>query len=424
MIYIERYLYQVTSKDRKVLRNIGARIAEIGNLPIMDDRRRLWKKLNALEAERPMILCEMCGVMDEIVPLNTLECEGEWSREIERSLKSKIFHFENVCDDMIIEPRITYNYKVNISNFGVASVMHSGSYADILGSYRWDPPITNIEEGIKKLHFRELSVDLDTTITNKSLLEDVFYDILKVEHRGWYFWTQGLTNTLILNMIGLEGLMYAMYDQPEQLHILMSFLRDEQISFLKWHEEQGLLISNNQDDYIGSGGCGYTDLLPQKDYILGERVRLKDMWGLSESQETVGVSSDMFEEFVFQYQLPVISLFGFACYGCCEPIESRWHIIKHIPNLRRVSVSPWSNQEKMAEYLSNNYIYSRKPNPTLVSTDIWDEELIHNDIRRTLDITRGLNVEIVLKDVHTLKKDSARMGKWVCIAREELENMG
>ena len=63
----------------------------------------------------------------------------------------------------------------------------------------------------------------------------------------------------------------------------------------------------------------------------------KTSGGLSESQETVGVSPELFEEFVFQYQLPIISRFGFACYGCCEPVDSRWHVIKKIPNLRRVS---------------------------------------------------------------------------------------
>ena len=412
----------ISVKDREVLRKLGSRIAEIGNLAVMQERRKLWKKLNALEAERPMILCEMSGICDVIVPAHGLQCEGEWARGVERGLRSRIYHFENVGDDVVVDPYISYKYKINRSNFGLQPVVHSGSYDDVLGSYRWDPPISDIEEGMKKLHFRELSVDHDATSANKSLLEDVFAGVLPVEHRGWYFWTQGLT-IAIIDLIGLEGLMYAMVDQPEQLHRLMAFMRDEHLNFLKWHEQHGLLFANNQDDYIGSGGCGYTDLLPQKDYIPGMPGRLKDMWGLSESQETVGISPEMFEEFVFPYQLPVISMFGFACYGCCEPLDSRWHIVKRIPNLRRVSVSPWANQKKMADYLSKDYIYSRKPSPTLVSTAHWDEGLLREDIKHTLDITRGLNVEIILKDVHTLCKDPERLAKWTRIVREEIENL-
>lgn len=413
---------KVSEKDKNILSKLGYRIMEIGSSPEMSQRRRLWKKLNALEAERPMLLCETSGVIDEIIPVSMLQCDGEWAKSMERRLRTQIFHFDEVEDDFIIEPRVTYSYKVDIGSYGVAPIIQSGSHDGKMGSIRWDPPIVHIEEGMEKLHFRRLSIDHEATEKERAVLESVFGRILPIEHRGWYFWTQGLTIAAI-DLIGLEGLMYAMYDDPEQLHRLMGFLRDEQINFLSFFEKQGLLFSNNQDDYIGSGGCGYTDLLPQEDYVSGKPGRLKDMWGLSESQETVGVSPSMFEEFVFQYQLPIISKFGFACYGCCEPIDNRWHIVKRIPNLRRVSVSPWANQEKMADNLGKDYIYSRKPNPTMVSTDFWDEGIIRGDIRKTLEITRDLNVEIVLKDVHTLCKEPDRLGRWAHIIRDEIQQV-
>ncbi len=414
--------YSLFQKDREILRELGKQINEIGNQAKMEDRIKHWKKLNALVAEKPMVLTELSGVLDEVIPLSSLDCKGEWAKGIERRMRSKIFQYNCVGDDVVIVPRVTYTYNVTASDLGVAAIRHTGSHEGGVGSYRWDAPITDIDEGLKKLKFRELSLNREATEANIELLHDVFDGILPVEHRGWYFWTQGLT-IAVIDLIGLDGLMYAMYDQPEQLHKLMGFMRDEQLHFLEWHEKQGLLFANNQDDYIGSGGCGFTDLLPQKEGILGEPGSLKDMWGLSESQETVGVSPDMFEEFVFQYQLPIISKFGLACYGCCEPIDRRWHVIKNIPNLRRVSVSPWANQENMAEYLGKQYIYSRKPNPTLVSTAKWDDELIRNDLRKTLEITKGMNLEIVLKDVHTLQGDAERLQRWVEIVREEIEKV-
>ncbi|MDP7287961.1 MAG: hypothetical protein QGH94_08205, partial [Phycisphaerae bacterium] len=76
-----------------------------------------------------------------------------------------------------------------------------------------------------------------------------------------------------------------------------------------------------------------TDELPQADFT--GRVRLIDMWGFCESQETVGVSPEMFEEFVFPYQMPILERFGLNCYGCCEPLDNRWHVVKRFPRLRR-----------------------------------------------------------------------------------------
>jgi hypothetical protein len=96
------------------------------------------------------------------------------------------------------------------------------------------------------------------------------------------------------------------------------------------------------------------------------------MWGFAESQETVNVSPEMFEEFVFQYQLPILSRFGLNCYGCCEPLNKRWYIIKRIPGLRRVSVSPWAQFDDIAEKLGKNYVLSYKPNPAYLAVKSLD----------------------------------------------------
>lgn len=410
---------KVSDKDKQILRTLGEQVAIIGSNKVMEEKRHLWKKLNALQAERPMILVETCSVVDELMPLKVLECEGEWARSCERDLRLKLYHYENIDDDMVIEPRIRYGCVIDSSDYGFKVERHKGDNGQGKGSYTWDAPITDIEEGLKKLHFRSHKIDTAATELQKALLEEVFEGVLPVVNRGWYWWTQGLSIDAI-DLIGLEGLMLAMYDQPEQLHRLMAFLRDDKLNTLDWFEKQGILFPNNEDDYIGSGGCGYTNLLPQKDYIPGKPGRIKDMWGLSESQETVGVSPEMFEEFVFTYQLPIISKFGFACYGCCEPLDKRWHIVKRIPNLRRVSVSPWADQEKMAEYLGKNYVYSRKPSPTDISMSYWDEDILRNDLKKTLQITRGLNVELVMKDVHTLSNQPWRLGRWAQIVRETM----
>jgi len=215
--------------------------------------------------------------------------------------------------------------------------------------------------------------------------------------------------------------MFDMVDNPEIIHKLMKILRDGTLEKLDFLEENSLL-SLNIDSYVGSGGFGYTEELPNKGFD-NNRVRTKDMWGFCDSRETVGVSPQMFEEFVFPYQLPILKRFGLGCYGCCEPLERRWYLIKKIPNLRRVSVSTWADLEKMAEYLGNKYILSMKPTPTDLAVQVLDEENIRKKIREALKITRGCVVEILMKDNHTIGKNPKNVINWVRIVKEEIEKI-
>jgi len=176
------------------------------------------------------------------------------------------------------------------------------------------------------------------------------------------------------------------------------------------------LTLNNENDYLGSGSIGYTRDLPREGWSKGDPVRMKDQWVLLESQETVGVGPEQFEEFVFPYQLNIAEKFGKCYYGCCEPVNNRWHILKRIPNLSRVSISPWTDEKFMAEELGNRIVYSRKPNPTLVSTVRFDEDAILADISKTLSIAGDCRVELIMKDVHTLNNKPERLARWVELA--------
>jgi hypothetical protein len=128
----------------------------------------------------------------------------------------------------------------------------------------------------------------------------------------------------------------------------------------------------------------------------------------------------MFAEFVFPYQLPLLERFGLNCYGCCEPVDRRLDAILSIPRLRRISVSPWSDQDICAERIGKRFVYSRKPNPAHVCSG-FNERAVREDLRSTLRYSSGLNLEIVLKDTHTVQFDRTRIPRWVAIAREEID---
>jgi hypothetical protein len=63
----------------------------------------------------------------------------------------------------------------------------------------------------------------------------------------------------------------------------------------------------------------------------------------------------------------------------------------------------------MAEALGSNFVFSRKTNPTLISTEQFNEEAIRDDIRKTLSAARSCRLEIIMKDVHTLNNDPERL---------------
>ena len=134
------------------------------------------------------------------------------------------------------------------------------------------------------------------------------------------------------------------------------------------------------------------------------------------AQETDGVGPNQHDEFVLEYQLRLLKRYGLVAYGCCEPYTHKFAMLKKIPRLRRVSVSPWCDVEKAAEELGDGIIFSWKPNPAMLVGEL-DPRRIRDRIRRVLDVARHCALEIVLKDTFTIQGEPWRIETWSEIAR-------
>jgi hypothetical protein len=330
-------------------------------------------------------------------------------------LRKELAWGESIRDDKPIEPLFEVGYTYTDSEWGVEETYHGGVSGQ---SYAWEGGITGPDD-VAKIGVPRIQVDYRTTLETLACATEVFSGILRVGLRAVWWWTLGMTWDLA-RLVGLEKMLYLLYDNPGMVHRIMGILRDGYLAKLDYLEQNGLLSLNNNHAYVGSGGIGYTRELPRRE-LDGTGVKPADMWCLTESQETIGISPDQFEEFVFQYQRPLQSRFGLNCYGCCEPLDTRWHVVKKTPNLRRVSVSPWADQGKMAENLQDSYVYSRKAPPSLLALPRIHEEAVRADIRATLEATKGCVLEIIMKDNHTLGKNPDNLVQWVRIAREEIE---
>ena len=405
-----------TLADRDILRNLADRYRAHCEAPRNQGLIRRWYDHNALNQGQPLVVSDPEGAWIELIPESTLEVGDPTLRGAERWLRQKLYTIEVLQDDQGHEGAFPVSWKVNHGHFGVEVVKHHG---DDRGSWKSEPPIKDLKKDLALLRHRQPQVDRAATAAEQARMEAIFGDLLPVVRGPWLWWTDGITIDVI-DLIGLDRLMMAMMDEPDELHALMAWMRDEHLAYTKWLAREELLHPKNGAQTVGSGGMGFTRELPGKDHVAGAPYRLCDIWGFSESQETVGVGPKEFAEFILPYQMPIISQYGLTQYGCCEGLERRIDLILSIPRLRRVSVSPWAKEEVMAAKLGNRVIYSRKPLPTLVCCG-FNEATIRADLRKTLAIAKDCQLEFILKDTHTVENQPWRLARWVAIAHEEID---
>lgn len=146
------------------------------------------------------------------------------------------------------------------------------------------------------------------------------------------------------------------------------------------------------------------------------------MWGSANSQESIGISPEMYNEFCFPSYRDACAPLGQLYYGCCEPVHPFWEDVRRLPNLKKVSVPRWCDQRLVAEALrGSGIVFSRKPDPNFLSVDqTLDEAAWAAHIRQTLELTRGVQVEFIVRDVYTLHGDLGNARRAVQIARREI----
>jgi len=402
----------ITQKDKKILRDLAKRVADIAELPIMEQRRHMWKQHNQLKRVRPMILVFPEGSWRELLPQSVLQCEDEAARQMEWELRRRIYYHEHIHDDSVIEKKWVVYKDIKITDWGLQPKRRPSSKET--GSWGFQPVI-NHHSDLKKLKFPEVQYDEKESMRRLEEAQELFGDILDVQLKGISHISFHLM-ALYCELRGLEQVMWDMYDNPNMLHEAMAFFEEGYRRLLQQYVELNLLSLNNDDTYHSSGGVGYTDELPKPDFD-PDRIRPCDMWASAESQEMAQVSPEQHYEFVMQYEKRLLEPFGLNGYGCCEDLTNKLDYVLTIPNIRRISISPWANVEKCAEKLGNKYIFSWKPKPSYLVGN-FDPELIRNYIKYTLDVTKDCVIEIILKDTHTCENHPERFTQWTDIAQE------
>jgi len=203
-----------------------------------------------------------------------------------------------------------------------------------------------------------------------------------------------------------------MYENPDELHKLLAFMRDA-------------ILKNNMDaERMGhySLTSGQNQAMPYASGLAAPHpnsgpVKRSKIWGFCAAQEFTLISPAFHEEFLLRYQLPIYENFGLVHYGCCEDLTNKIGLFKNWKNLRSIAVTPVADVRKCAERIGTDYAVSWRPNPSEVICCGFDEDKIRRIIGGGLEDLSGTYYHIHLKDIETLEGDISRMRRWVEIVR-------
>jgi hypothetical protein len=407
-------MYPISQKDRDIVRTLAKQVAEIAALPEQQETKRLWKALNALKPVRPMIMIDQIpwhemNVEEEL----TLQCEDSFCRGVETTLRRKLYSWKHMRADMVVEPFIEIPKVIRGTDFGIHVVDEQAitdSDNDVVGHYYVDQLQT--EDDLQKIRMPVITLDEEATVQMQEKALVLLDGILEVHMQGclpgFAPWDS------IAQYRGVQNILYDLVDRPEFLHQTISRLTAANLCMLDQLEAKGLL------------GCGqsivhcsgaYTDELPAPGYNPG-KPRAKDLWTCGMAQMFSTVSPAMHEEFDLEYAVKWYSRFGLVYYGCCEPLHTKMNVVRKIPNLRKISMSPWVDVERGAREIGKDYVFSSKPSPAFLAGGIWEPEAVEKDLRNTLEKCTQYQcpTEFILKDISTVQYKPQRLWEWVDMA--------
>jgi len=405
-------------QEKAILRELAKEVADIAALPQQEEKRKLWRGLNGLRPRRPMVMIDqVCWNEMDFDGSLALRCQNPELRLYEEELRRKLFQWKRFPVDMVMEPYIKVPKIIRNSGYGLGSLeetLVNDPSNDVISHKYLD--ILQNDADLEKITVPNVSLDAAGTARRLEVAHDLFGDILGVHAAGAELFLE-LWDP-ICTYKGVENSMYALADDPEFMHRVVAKMMVSFTSMLDQLEEQGLLCDARLQNLVHCTGA-YTDELPAPGYD-PSKPRCKDLWIPGLAQIFSSVSAAMHQEFELDYVNAIFKRFGLVYYGCCEPLDRKLDIVTKIPNLRKVSMSPWTEAERGAEGLGRKFVFSSKPNPAFLAHGAFDEKLIRKEltnIKAACD-RHGCPLELILKDISTVQYEPKRLFRWAEIAME------
>lgn len=409
----------MNKKDVTVLRDLAQRYADECESDRNQKSKELWRRHNSLTTTRPLVfIASHWDTQAEI--LATLEpTKTEDFTDVENWLRLNIWQGSKINDDTVLNPWFTVaapRQKATAGTWGI----HLKVVRDSTSKGRRFMPVVKTRDdliGLEATPHRVLEKECERT----RQLREIFGDILPVhENRSTIYPVWGGTDLSEAAgaLFGLEELHYLLYDEPDLVHELMAFTRDAVLANLKQSEAEGDWSTAEHNNYFMPP---FVDDLPDPEPN-SYGARLSQLWFFTHAQEFEAIGGQQHEEFLLNYQMPIMSLFGMVNYGCCETLDKKIDMLRKIPNLRRICIGPNASVELSADTIGRDYVLSWRPGPAMVGSG-YSLDTCRGIVRKGFRESRGTHIELMLKEMMTIENDPQRLIDFAEMARLEAESL-
>ena len=400
--------------DKEILRDLAKRYADIASPERFEQTARLHRAVNDLKMVRPVVLVDelpwhemnIDGSLD-------VQCDSPGARNNEIFLRRKLYINKYLPADALFPPYMTVGPVTANSGEGLDARERTVSQNDgnhIVAHEYYDQ--LSKDEDLGKIKTPVIEYFPDKTREEYEKACDIFGDILPVKKSGavigWAPWDN------ISRWRGVTPLLVDLNTRPEFCHALMKKLLDNANATLDAYEQYGLMTAEVPQLLVHCTPALCSDLAPC------ELGTAKSVWGRGMAQIFASVSPEMHDAFDMQYMVKFLSRFGVSYYGCCEPLHTKMHVVKKIPNLRKIGVTPWANADIIADESEGRYVLSFKQNPAYVAVDNFERQVVSDDLNRFFNACRrtGASCDVVLKDISSCNKKPENIFKWAQTAME------
>lgn len=415
-----------TSQDVDRLRSLGRRVKALAQLPVQQERIRLWTAVNDLHMEKPLLYhrdtpAPVLNYENEL----TTQIADPWLRSVEAELLLRLYNHAHMPLDYVVEDTVKCQCAIQDTGWGSLSVYDSDLTKDRQGQATIHfPKLIETMDDVEKIQPPTVVHDEEETQARWNLLNEIFDGILEVRLFGRCHFNIAPWDD-ILEWMGMGDAMMLFYEDPDLMHALARRYLDCSAQWVQTYEQMGLLSSNNGYENILNNHPGYTTRLPAPPES-GIGCHLKDIWGACSDQIMTSVSPATSREFGFAYEKDFAKLFGRFGYGCCERLDHKINdVVEAFPNLGMVSSSPFSKPEPMLERLGSSCAVSFKPNSNLLFQPNFEEakELLTKELESILQLAQKYctNLVINMKTIITLRNEPQRLWWWCRMARDTVE---
>lgn len=408
----------ISNQDREVLRALAARYMTYALSDANNEKRELWRALNDMRMQKPMVTIHQIPWHEmDVDGFLTCHVEDPYFRGIENSLRMEIYKWEHMPADMVLNPYIILPRPITNTGFGLNPRKLDNKPDGFAVSHLFEDQLAEMED-VLKIQTPVLAQDEAKAEQILSAAHEIFDGVAPVQWGGVMLHS-GLWDSVTF-WKGVESCYIDLLDRPELIHAIMGRFTNAFIGQIEQINRMGVYDVNG---HLCHCSHTFSDRAPGSDRDPGFATTC-DGWTFSMAQLFTSVSPAINLEFEVPYMSKIFSYFGAVYYGCCERLDDRLDVVDRMPNIRKISCSPWSDREHFAAILPKKYIMSNKPNPSYLAGAVFDEDVVRKDIRRTVNAAKanGLGLELLLKDISTVENDPSRLWRWSEIAMEETMN--